>query len=176
MDAIPRGWKDCKPCLGTGNVLVGTEAELLRAIEDVVRQFPEGRAGSSIFLCDRLEKHLVRTVVAQKDGDAAVRKLARKAFGDWEFVASGEASESPYHEWHSSFYVRFSVDRRDWALLFVDGSYRKLVAACELVPPWDETSVVRHLYDAYVAEPGAKYIEFTHKLGRFDIFGKAAVR
>lgn len=92
----------------------------------------------------------------------------------WEFVVSGEASETPVNEWKVSFSVAWTPEGNTCFLRLVDlpdgdeDSYEEIVAAAVSAKGGDESAVVRALLEGYWAH-GGKYIEYPYDYGRFDL-------
>ena len=50
-----------------------------------------------------------------KDGDDALEPFLEYLDGETEFIASGEGSESPFHQWDCAFYLCRAKTRRLYA-------------------------------------------------------------
>jgi hypothetical protein len=126
-----------------------------------------------------------------KHGDEALPTYLGQIEEEWEFVATGAGSESPYHQWNCSFYLGHgtyagkqlyvlkiadfvdpdgqSSDDEDGTSDDYPEALEKVVAIWIDPPTHDEDKVVRTLLDTY-QEHGGKYISAYDEVGRFDLF------
>ncbi len=117
----------------------------------------------------------------KKGGDKAIARFLPQLTGEWEFIAKGEASESPFHQWDCAFYLGRSRDRSVYALQIIDfgdpdnrdpsedeEGFEKVVAICHEPDTDDENLIVQQLLSTY-KKHGGKYIELYHDVGRFDL-------
>jgi hypothetical protein len=118
-------------------------------------------------------------------GDSALASFLSELTDNWEFVASGEASESPFHRWNCAFYLQRSPRRNLYALLLVDfgdpddavldqaddneaEGLAKVVAVWLAPPTTDESAIARVLLETY-RRHGGKYIDSYHDEWRFAL-------
>jgi hypothetical protein len=114
-----------------------------------------------------------------RDADAARVDTAAQGIRKWEFVASGVASESPYHQWKCAFYLGRGSGGTTYVLRLHDFGdpdeeyeddepYIEPVAlACD-AGGIEVDEVVRTLLEEYRAA-GGKYIEEYEDIGPFEI-------
>jgi len=62
------------------------------------------------------------------------KKMKKQTSGSWEFLLSGEWSETPYHQGNVRFYYRASEDRCNWAIL-TEGFPKRIVVAATFDQP-----------------------------------------
>jgi hypothetical protein len=92
----------------------------------------------------------------------------------WEFVVSGEASQTPVNEWKVAFYVAWTKTGGSCILRCVDlpeedeEPVEELVAVAVSATGVEDNEVVKALLDAYWSADG-KYIECAYDYGRFDL-------
>lgn len=98
---------------------------------------------------------------------------------EWEFIASGEGSESPFHQWRCAFHLGRIGDGTAYALQLHDFGdpneeyeddepFVEVVAVATGVAGEDKNEVLRAVMDAYV-QSGRKYIETYDEIGDFDV-------
>ena len=111
------------------------------------------------------------------DGSALVEQLG-SGISEWELIASGTASQSPYHQWRCAFYLGRSGDSKTYALQLHDygdpdeeyeddDPYIEIVAVMVDAGGVDADEAVRTLLAEY-QERGGKYIEEYEEIGDFD--------
>lgn len=108
----------------------------------------------------------VRTAYQEKDrGDFEHYK--RRSKGKWEFLASGEWSQSPYHQGKHSFHIRCDSSRRYWALLSV-GFPNRIIATAHTLDQQAVEAVAVAMLRAVRREDGGDYINTLDSTGRID--------
>lgn len=105
-------------------------------------------------------------------------------FDGWEFVVSGEASQTPMHEWNCGFMLGREKRGNGYALKLLEygcgdesgfddddedqGPYMELAAVMIDPAKPDESWIARRLIKEY-RDAGGKYIEMIHECGEFDL-------
>lgn len=100
---------------------------------------------------------------------------------DWEFLLSGEGSQSPFHQWECAFWIQRAPGSSLYALRlddFGDPQDRsdgedsvprvRIVAAWVDPPTGDVSSIARAMLSRY-KEVGGKYVEFIHDVGEYEV-------
>ena len=114
----------------------------------------------------------------ETDGPAVVEPMAA-GISTWELIASGTASQSPYHQWRCAFYLGRSMDGKAYALQHHDYGdpdqeyeddepYVEVVAVMVDAGGVGAHEAARTLMAEY-QERGGKYIEEYEEVGDFDI-------
>jgi len=93
-----------------------------------------------------------------------IKRLKRKKW-EWEFLVSGEASESPMNQWNATFFIGKTKDNRFWALQHREW-FRKIVVIAEIenVEQIDESKIAQKMLQKY-KEYGGHYIRIYHDKG-----------
>jgi hypothetical protein len=99
---------------------------------------------------------------------------------DRVFIASGDGSDSPYHQWRCAFHLGRTPDRSAYGLILLDygdlddddydgeDAYVETVAVATDVAGWQESEIVQALLKAY-RDAGGKYIDTFDEVGDFDL-------
>ena len=117
---------------------------------------------SKLALGEILELYTCR----ETDERRSFRRLSRRASGDWQFLVSGEWSQSPYHQGNCKFYLRSSEDRQYWALLSVGFPNRIIAVARTMQGIAVELVGARMLQASQLA--GGDYIDMVDDHGEID--------
>ena len=115
------------------------------------------------------------------NGDEALAPYLKHLDGKWEFVVSGEGSQSPWHAWDCSFLVQRSERTGVYGLLLADfgdltelgededpNPVEKVVAVWTDPPEASEDVIVRSLLEKY-ADDGGKFVDMENDVRRFDL-------
>jgi hypothetical protein len=130
----------------------------------------------------REEVETVNIITDLKHGDKTLRKFKRRLTDEWELIAKGETSQTPFNQWVRAFYLGKSADGSVYALRMDDygdpddrtkaGDPRAprchVVAAFDRPGTDDENEIVRRLLAVY-QKHGSKWIEGYHERGRFAL-------
>jgi hypothetical protein len=93
-----------------------------------------------------------------------IKRLKRKKW-EWKFLISGEASESPGHQWDATFFIGKTKNNRFWALQHREW-FRKIVVIAEVesVEQIDESKIAQEMLRKY-KDYGGDYIEICDDIG-----------
>ena len=96
--------------------------------------------------------------------EETIKRLKRKKW-EWEFLASGEAAESPMHQWYVTFFIGRTKDNRFWALQHREW-YRKIVVIAEIenVKKINKSKIAQQMLRKYY-ECDGHYFQICYKKG-----------
>jgi hypothetical protein len=93
-------------------------------------------------------------------------RFKRRSKGEWKFLASGEWSESPYHQGNHTFYIRSDAMRQYWSLLSV--GFPNQIIAVAYTPGPQELEVVAVAMLRAVRANGGDYIDTLDSVEQVD--------
>ena len=100
--------------------------------------------------------------------DEVFKRLKRKKW-QWQFLASGEASETPMNQWNVSFFLGNTKDNQFWALKQQELHGKIVVVAeTESTDEIDISNIAQQLLNEYYKWDGL-YIDIYHKLGKIPL-------
>jgi len=102
----------------------------------------------------------------QAAGGEDFSRLKRKKWCGWQFLISGEWSQTPWNQGKNSFFISHTKDKRYWALLD-RGFPRRIVAVARVTEalPIEEIAAAM-MYR--LASHGGEYIELPYDYGDID--------
>ena len=107
----------------------------------------------------------VLTHMQAADGEDFSR-LKRKKWCGWQFLISGEWSQTPWNQGENSFFISHTKDKHYWALLN-QGFPRRIVAVAHVTTPVSLEEVAASMMYR-LASQGGEYIESPHNYGDID--------
>jgi len=107
----------------------------------------------------------IYTVYNQSYRDTFER-LKRRSKGVWQFLASGEWSQSPYHQGSHTFHIRHDPKQYYWSLLSI--GFPNRVIAVAHTPETQQLEAVAVAMLRAIREDDGDYIDILDSTGEFD--------
>lgn len=108
----------------------------------------------------------IYTYVCGKDADEFAR-LEKRKWGQWEFLISGEWSQSPCNQGNLRFFIASTPDHGYWALKRT-GFPPRIIAIARVQGDLCLERIAGQMMRA-VADPHGDCIEMVHKFGKGDM-------
>jgi hypothetical protein len=107
----------------------------------------------------------IYTYVCEKDAEEFAR-LKKQKWGQWDFLVSGEWSQSPYHQGNHRFFIASTPDHGYWALKST-GFPTRIIAIARVQGDLCLEKIAGQMMRA-VADLDGDCIEMVHKFGNID--------